>query len=482
MTTDRTLGPQELNILRRLERLPMTWEQWKLLLMGGMGLTFESVDVAIVGFILPVVIPLFSLTNAQTGVLGSASIIGYMIGAFFAGTLGDIIGRKKVMMYALFVFAAFTLFAACAPNWPFLFWMRALAGIGLGAEAIIVGPFISEFVPGNKRGRYIGFLTSFFGLGFVIAALLGVTIVPASPMGWRIIQVIAFLPVLMLLWWRRALLESPRYLIQRGRSAEAEEIVAGLELKVAQRIGRELPSPDTVVIPANATRQKGSILQNLAALWRPGMVRTTSMLWIAYFATSFTYYGFITWIPTLLVKQGLTVSKSFMSTFIMYLAMVPGYLSAALLNEVLGRKWTIVFYMLGCGVSAGFLANAHQEGVYTLCAFFLSFFMNGIYAGTYTYASEVYPTTFRTTGVGMALSFGRIGAISAPIIIGFAYAEIGFGGVFALMAGLLFLGALFVAILGLNTTGKTLEQISTETETGQLGQTGATVATSAHGR
>ena len=194
------------------------------------------------------------------------------------------------------------------------------------------------------------------------------------------------------------------------------------------------------------------------------MARTTTMLWVLFFAISFAYYGFVTWIPTLLVKQGLTVTKSFKYTVIIYLAMLPSYYSAAFLNEIIDRKWTITLYMLGGGISAAFLANAREAGLVILCAFFLSFFMNGVYAGMYVYAPEVYPTTFRATGVGVASSFGRIGGIAAPIIIGFTYARIGFGGVFAITTAVLVLGALFVAVLGVRTTGKTLEQITAERE------------------
>src|ERR1700674_4038767 len=98
------LTTADLDLLRRLERLPMTWVQGRLLLMGGFGYTFDAMDAAAVSFILPPVATLFSLSDGQTGLLGSSVLIGYLFGAFFAGTLGDIIGRRSVMMWALAVY------------------------------------------------------------------------------------------------------------------------------------------------------------------------------------------------------------------------------------------------------------------------------------------------------------------------------------------------------------------------------------------
>ena len=217
--TSDQFSPGDLNTLKRLERLPFGRPHVHLLFMGGLGYTFDGMDTALIAFILAPVMMIWGLSNAQTGVLGSAGMIGYLFGAFTAGTLGDLIGRRSVMMYALFVYTVATVFAAIAPNWPFLFWSRVIAGIGVGAESAIVAPFLSEFVQSRIRGRFIGSLSGFFSFGFVVAALLGYYVVRASSQGWRIAQIITALPIVMLLWWRRSLPESPRWLIQRGRSA-----------------------------------------------------------------------------------------------------------------------------------------------------------------------------------------------------------------------------------------------------------------------
>ena len=192
------------------------------------------------------------------------------------------------------------------------------------------------------------------------------------------------------------------------------------------------------------------------------MRRTTLMLWLLWISITFSYYGFFTWIPTLLVKQGMTITKSFGYSIIIYLAQIPGYYSAAFVCEKLDRKWTIILYMLLGGASAHLMSNAHTDVAITLCGFLLSFFMNGTYAAIYAYTPELYPTTFRTTGMGVASSFGRVGGLAAPIIIGYTFARIGFGGVFTITTIVLVLGALAVAVFGIGTAGKSLEQITVE--------------------
>src|SRR5262249_35754755 len=126
--------------------------------------------------------------------------------------------------------------------------------------------------------------------------------------------------------------ESPRWLVERGRSAEAEAEVTRIEAETL-RDHASLPPLDSVELPALTTRSGGSFGQNLAALWSPSNRRMTAMLWILWLTITFSYYGFFTWIPSLLVAQGMVTTKSFTYTILIYLAQVPGYYSAAFLSE-----------------------------------------------------------------------------------------------------------------------------------------------------
>ncbi|MCP1915087.1 putative MFS transporter [Bradyrhizobium elkanii] len=330
-------------ISARIERLPFARFHVHLLLMGGLGYLFDAMDAAVLAFILPVLRTAWGLTNVETGVLGSSTFVGYLFGALLAGTLGDLIGRRAVMMSALALYSAASLVSAAVDSWPAFFAARVVAGMGTGAESAIIAPYLAEFVARRYRGAFTGALAGFFSFGFVAAALLGYFIVPAYENGWRIVLVITAIPVVMLLWWRRSLPESPRWLESRGRAKEAEAVLDRIEAGFA-REGRALPP--AVAEPAAPVASSGTLVSNFAALLAGRQARITTMTWIMWLSITFSYYSFFVWIPGLLVQNGMSISKSFGYSLAMYCAQVPGYFTAAFFNERIGRQATIATYML----------------------------------------------------------------------------------------------------------------------------------------
>ncbi|MEU6658338.1 MFS transporter [Streptomyces sp. NPDC046821] len=460
-------SPDDRILLRRLERLPLSRPHLMLLLMGGLGLAFDAMDGSLVSYLLPAVTPLWHLEPWQTGLVGSSLLIGILIGALGAGVGGDAIGRRRVMMYGLALYCAATLVAAMAPSWELFFAARIVAGIGIGVEGAIIPPYISEFVPARYRGVFVGSIAGFFAFGYVASALLGRLFVPALGDGWRIAQVITAAPVLMLLWWRRKLPESPRWLLTQGRRDEAAEVVDALEAAV-RAAGKQVPAVEPAPEPVAETAEpvtpaaKPRLGAGLVEIWRGGLARQTAVLWLLWAAITFSFFGFFVWIPSLLVERGLTVSSSFTYALVITIAQIPGYYSAAFLNERLDRKRTIAFYLLAGAASAFLLAQAGSNTELLVYGILLSFFMNGTYAGLYAYTPEVYPTSIRATGMGAASAAGRVGGIAAPILIGVMFASVGFLGVFSTLAGVLVVGAVAVLTLGLSTSGRTLEDLGSE--------------------
>jgi len=444
----------------RIERLPFSGFHRRLLLIGGLGYSFDAMDAAVIAFVLPVLRTMWHLTSVQVGVLASANFIGFFFGALVAGSLGDLIGRRKVMMYALAIYCVASLCSGLVDDWTHFLGLRIFAGFGTGAESVIIAPYLSEFVARRYRGAFTGALAGFFSFGFVAAAVLGYLIVPAYPEGWRVVIFITATPVLMLLWWRRALLESPRWLESQGRVAEAEVIMSKVEADVVSR-GYALPAldPADVSAPPPST-SRGGLLKNYSTLLSLKLRRITIMTWMMWLSITFSYYAFFSWIPSLLVQNGMTITKSFGYSLVMYLAQVPGYFSAAWFNDKIGRQATIVGYMLCGGLAALGLAFTHTDSQIMFAGVLLSFFMNGTYAGVYAYTPEVFPTQVRATGAGLASAVGRIGGITAPILVGFIYPTLGFGGVFGMTTAVLLLGSAAVMIMGVPTRGRSLEDIS----------------------
>jgi putative MFS transporter len=200
----------------------------------------------------------------------------------------------------------------------------------------------------------------------------------------------------------------------------------------------------------------------IATLWRPGLRKITAMTWIIWSTITFSYYAFFTWIPTLLVRSGMTIARSFSYSLAIYIATVPGYYSAAWLIEKIGRQATIASYMVLGGIAAIGLSLSHADAAVMVAGCFLSLFMNGTYAGIYAYTPELFPTELRATGTGMASSIGRIGAIVSPIAVGWLYPRLGFAGVFGATTLVLLTGAAAVMVMGISTRGRSLEEISSD--------------------
>lgn len=444
----------------RLDRIPFSRFHARLLMMGGLGYMFEAVDVAVIAFVLPVLKLQWHLDSALIGVLAAGAAIGGFFGALLSGWLGDVIGRRAVMMWALAIYCLATIASAFVHGWgAFLAW-RIIAGAGAYAENPVVAPFLAEFAGPAFRGRYIGALASFFSIGFVLAAVLGYLLIPLQPQAWRYVLILTGLPIVMILWWRRSLPESPRWLASRGRIQEAEAVVRGLEGEVATHRGSAVLPPVTETTMPGGPGSATPLGAHVGKLFAPPFIGAMCMALTVWFAMGFAYYAFFTWIPSLLVDRGMGITGSYTYALALYAAQVPGYLTGTVLNDVIGRRAVITLYML-CGAFAALALAMATSNVWILLAgSLLSFFMNGSYAGIYAYTPELFPTEARATAQGIASSLSRVGAVISPITVGYIFPIYGFAGVFGLSAGVLLAGCLAVTTLGISTTKRSLEQIT----------------------
>jgi MFS transporter, putative metabolite:H+ symporter len=453
-------------VAARLERLPLSGFHRKLLIIGGLGYLFDGLDSSSLAFLLPIVSQLWHLSSAQTGLVASSTYIGYFFGAFVSGVTADVIGRRRIMMSALSIYCIASFASGLVNDWHAFFALRMVAGFGSGAEAVVIAPFLAEFVPRRYRGVFCGALVGFMSFGYLTSSVLGFSIVRNFADGWRYVAMLTALPVVMLLWWRRSLPESPRWLESRGRLGEADEIVTSVEdgfikrgMTLAPVREAALDGPPPVPGMPRTHGVRGGALRNIAALWSTRLAGVTAISWAMWFSVAFAYYSFFAWIPSLLVKQGFTITQSFGYSIAIYASQIPGYFSAAFLNERIGRKAVVSSYMLLGAVAAICLALSSAELEIMAAGMCLSFFMNGAFAGVYAYTPEIFPTAVRTTGVGSSSSFGRIGSVSAPILVGFVYPAFGFIGVFGMTTAVLVVGASIVFFLGIETRNRSLEDI-----------------------
>ena len=431
----------------RLDAVPLNRFHWKLLLATGLGWMFDAMDVILIAFLLAPISREFGLDAPRTGLVVSAGFVGMFIGAATAGRLADRYGRKAIFQITLLIFCVGSVLSAAAPTYETLLLARVITGLGLGGELPVVSTLMSEFSPRAHRGRMVSLLESFWAYGTIAAGLIGVFVLPAW--GWRGAFLVGAVPALYIAYIRRALPESPRYLASRGMMNEADAVVRQVE----REGGAPLITVARPVAPPPAPKV------GLGDLWSRAFARRTTMLWVLWFGIVFTYYGIFTYVPSLLVARGLTVTRSneffFLSTF----AQIPGYFSAAYLVEKWGRKPTLVTYLVGTAIAAYLFGNAGTGTDAFVYASLLSFFNLGAWAVVYTITPEMYPTGIRAGGAGAAASIGRVGGIIGPFVTPVLVAAYGQAAIFALFMVLLLITAANVFLLAEETRGRSLEEL-----------------------
>ncbi|MFD8572372.1 MFS transporter [Streptomyces sp. NPDC059639] len=455
-TADRT--ERVARLTARIDRLPMTWVQGRILTQGGLSTTLDGLDLGIMSFLLPLITTAFALTGTEQGMIASATLAGAFVGDLSLALLGNRLGRKPLLLWSLVLYSGCTLLSAASPDYGILLALRFLAGVGVGVNVNIVIPYLAEFAPLKSRATYVGSLAGFFGLGYVLAALVGTFVVARVDHGWRWGLVLVGLPVALALWWRRNLPESPRYLLLKGRDDEAESVVAGLEHAVRLRTGAPLPEP---AAPSSVPPQAdlGAAAQ-FAGLWRGPFLRQTVVVWSMFFVASFAYYGFLTFLPSMLLDRGMSITDSFTYALLVEVAQVLGYYPAARLADRTDRKWSIVTCLAASTLCALLLSRATTDLWVLVLSLLLGFFLNGLYAPLYTYLPEVYPTELRSMAAATSDAFSRVGGIVAPMLIGTMYASLHFSGVFTLICAVLAAGCVITLTLSTATKGRSLEELT----------------------
>jgi putative MFS transporter len=446
-------------IAQRMERLPLTSYQQKVFLIIATAWFFDSMDLGMMTFILGSIKADLNLTTAQAGLVGSASFLGMFLGAATSGLLADRFGRRIVFQWSMVFWGAGSFLCAAADNVTQLILFRILLGFGMGMEFPIGQAMVSELLPAKQRGRYVAMLEGFWPIGFIAAGILAYILLPIG--GWRMVFVALGIPAVFVLIVRLYVPESPRWLEECGKHEEADRVMSRFEDNVRKAQGHaSLPEPEPIVQQVEG-KSCGSAFKEL---WTTQYRSRTLMLWALWLFALLGYYGLTTWLGALLQQAGYPATKSVFYTVLISLAGIPGFIAAAYLLEIWGRKPTLVLMLLGSACSAFFYGStAANMGAQTqLIAFGLcmQFFMFGMWSVLYAYTPELYPTRARATGSGFASSIGRLGSLIGPFIVGVILPTAGQVGVFGLGAASFIVAALVVFLFGVETKGKKLEEIS----------------------
>lgn len=318
--TSTTVEQRSAQLVARLERLPFSRWHRNFFILAFCGIVFDAADFALFGAALPPVAREFGLGPAQSGLLATVGLVGAFLGALFWGTLSDYIGRRTAFQSTVGLFAIFSGLVAVSWNVASLGVFRFLSNFGLGGEVPVTLTLSSEFSPGRIRGGMAGNIMAAFPVGLVIAAGLSLLIIPRW--GWRGLFVVSVVPAVLLFFVRRYMPESVRYLLAKGRIAEAEKTVDDIE---RQAIGRTLTAAEIDALPnlrpEVATETKVTVFELLA----PGRAKNTLLLWVVSFGFLWSSNGILFMLPTILQQRGIPLSQAISFMLVQAIAAVFGY-------------------------------------------------------------------------------------------------------------------------------------------------------------
>ncbi|SIT49158.1 Sugar phosphate permease [Paraburkholderia piptadeniae] len=450
-------------ISARLDRLPATRAVWKLIVLLSLGFFFELYDLLFTGYVAPGLVKSGILTSTTSGLFGTSGVAsfiaalfcGLFLGTVACGFLADRFGRRAIFTWSLLWYVAANTVMAFQDTATGLNFWRFVSGMGIGVELVTIGTYMSELAPKHLRGRAFAICQTLGFSAVPVVAFLSYLLVPNAPFGvdgWRWVVLLGGISALFIWYFRRNLPESPRWLANKGRIREADEVLSRLEEKVASEYGRPLPEPG----PSDPVPRKAGF----ADMWKPPYRKRTVMLIVFHIFQTVGFYGFANWVPTLLVKQGITVTSSLLYTTVIGLAAPLGPLLGYWIADRFERKHVIVC-MAALNIVSGLLFSQVASAVAIVTLGVLLTLAGNIISFTYhTYQQELYPTAIRARAVGFVYSWSRLSAVFSSFVIAFTLKEFGVTGVFVFIAGAMTLVIVAIGLMGPRTLGKSLESIS----------------------
>jgi putative MFS transporter len=454
----------------RLDRLPASRALWTIVVLISLGGVFEFYDLFFTAYVsrgmvdsglftpesLGVFAALKAVRVAGFGTFVFSTFSGLWLGVVLFGNAADRFGRKTVFTASLLWYVAATTVMAFQRTGQWLNLWRFIAGVGFGVQLVTIDTYLVEIVPRELRGRAFSINQCICFSAVPAVALLAWLIVPLKPFGvdgWRWVVLFGSAGAIAVWALRSGIPESPRWLAAQGRVGEAERLVADLERRVTAETGGALP-------PFQAARVEGERRVGLAEIFTPRYRGRTLMLSVFNAAQVIGFYGFNSWLPSLLTARGIEVTQGLKYAFLIAIAQPFGPLIGSLFADVVERRAQIVGGLACMGAAMAAFAYASSPPmlialgtVFTLAANIMSYAYHG-------YQAELYPTRIRARAVGFVYSWSRLAAAFAGLIVGFLLATGGVTAVAVFIAGAMLVGIGTISLFGPATKGLALEQLN----------------------
>lgn len=430
-----------------IDDVPVNGFHQLLSIRTGGGWLLDGYVLSIIGVALMQAAAQLQLSNFWQGMIAASALFGMFLGGFLGGWLSDWIGRKKLYFIAPTLFVLCSVAQLWADSEWVLFLCRFMIGIAVGFEYAAGGSLLTEFLPTKARGPRLAMLTIMWFFGAMLAYLFGNMILKMDlNEAWRWVFASPAVIGLILILIRIGTPESPRWLISKGRNAEAEVIIK-------QVYG---PSFSLANVPVQEEVKNLSLTQILASGYGK-RVFFCSMFWMCAVIPVFAVYSFA---PRVLDAMNLKGSWAEYGSVAITLMFVVGCVIATKLINVMGRRKLIIHSFLWSGLALlglGVFADGSQMLVLVLfCAY--AVLIGGAQVLELVYPNELFPTEMRAIGVGMATSFSRIGAAVGTWLVPMSLDTIGIGNTMFVAAGVTLLGLIVSIMTAPETKGLSLEQ------------------------
>lgn len=449
-------SPSPADLIARLERVRASRWLLRARIIVGSATFFDAFDALSLAFVLPVLVSRWHLSPAEIGWLIAAGYLGQFFGALVFGRLAERWGRIPAAAGATALMSVMSLLCAGAGSLRWLIALRFVQGIGIGGEMPVAAVYINELSRAQGRGRFFLLYELIFPIGLMMTGQVGARLVPAF--GWQIMLLAGGVPGLVITALLLRLPESPRWLIEHGRLAQAGAIISDMEASAGQHAA--LPEPARAAPAARAVTAvpRGRWRELLSPRYR----RPTLIVWVLWTTAYLITNGLNNWMPTLYQRTyHLALPQALRAGTLTNVAQVVILLGCAFAIDRIGRRrWSVACFAAGAALLAvlGLAGSGSVTEVAVLVS--LSYgFVGSINAVLYLYTPEIYPTRMRAIGTGAATCWLRLASAAGPLLVGYLVDTAGPSAVFLAFAASGAIGA--IAATGmLATDNRRLEELA----------------------
>jgi MFS family permease len=432
-------------VTQALDEAVMGLFHLRAVLIAGVGFFTDAYDLFIIGAAMLLINAEWHLNSTQIGLLGSTSLIAAFVGAFVFGRLADVLGRKKIYGLEAAIMAVGSVASAFSPNIIWLIASRFVMGLGIGGDYPVSAVIMSEYANRKDRGKLVGMVFSMQAVGLILGPIVALTLVASGinhDIAWRLMLGLGAIPALAVIYFRRRMPESPRYVSQ----------VLGREMEAASSL-QTYSEGHVVVQETKDVSGKRLSAWSFLTDWR--LLKTLIGTAGTWFVFDYAYYGNSISTPMIMkiiAPHATLVANLSWSLIIFAIAAVPGYILAFMNIDKIGhRKLQLIGFAI---MGLAFLSMGVIPGITTMVAPFLliygiSYFFAEFGPNTTTFilSAELYPVSLRTTGHGLSAGIAKFGAFIGVFVFPLLTNRLGLNGTLTITFAFAVAGFLLTLLL-----------------------------------